>query len=519
MAGILDMFSSDNVTQALTPKYIPAAQEALINTADWFRDAVSGEPTKVQQDERGNELIYGSEDKTEVDGFTGASRKTKKVTPVTPDTPLTPDGELIKKDVERGLGEQVQKLQQDQKDTAPPKFPNPVTPDENLVKVTQSKGGYVEGEMPDAEVSGEQPFHTADEYRAEYNNSVGRQNADFNNTNVEWWEDRAFYQGLMRWGMGVLGGEDYGTAFDNATGIYEKEKSRDQREVWAEEMSDDYSPRSIQKWLETGNEADLESYEDMAAEENQRMLNREELAARLSVEDRKELQRLDLQNKKLTNKKLNQQWQWDKEDRKYDTQKSYWDAQKSKYQALKAQGQAAGGGTGKTNKLTEMQAKTGLYGGIMDTVDLNAANRVPTLGEDLTSMATGVLGESAAGRRTADKFKSDEQVATERSRQAFIQGPLRIATGSAYGGQEMADWDNILFPQTNNPNEIRRKQLAQQVVIAQFNNINSGGTEGTIPKDAVSGVASGKYEARIDPQSGALLGVVDPATKSVIFTP
>ncbi len=517
MAGILDDFMSGTAANTLMMPVVEAGAKARDAVGDWWEGLK--EPTMVQKDQRGNEYMYGSKPDEIVDGFTGADNKVKRkeVTPVKPSDTLTPDGELVKQDLTKDLKGAAEASAQKQEEEAKPSYATPVKLDPKLESLSTSKGGYVEGDMPEAEVSDPQGYHTADEYRSKYNTSKGRQDADFQNTNLEWWEDRAFYQGLMRWGMGVLGGEDYGTAFDNATSIYESEKSRDQREQWAEEMSDEYSPRSIQKWLETGNEADLESYESMADEENRRMLDREQLASRMSVEDTKKLQQLQLQNQILENKNLNRQWEWDKEDRKYSTRKAYWDAERAKFQAQKAQNQATGGGTG-TTKQTELTAKTGLYGDIMNTVDLKTANLVPTVGEDVRSLiTTAAFGDSAAGRRIGDQFKSDQQVQIERNRQSFIQGPLRIATGSAYGSQEMADWENILFPQTNNPEEIRRKMLAQAVVMSQFNKINSGGTKETIPKEAVSGVASGQYEARVDPNSGSIIGIIDNNTGKVIY--
>lgn len=240
----------------------------------------------------------------------------KQIKPVVPDKPITPDGVNVKKDLEQSANDAASKILDESRKNQQPKYPNPVQPDAQLDEVSKSKGGYVDAfEMPDVEVSDPQGYHTADEYRSKYNTEKGRQDADFQNTNVEWWEDRAFYQGLMRWGMGVLGGEDYGTAFDNANQTYETEKSRDQRQQWAEEMSDDYTPRSIQKWLETGNEADLESYESMADEDNKRMLEREQLASRMSPEDTKKMQQLQMQNQILQNQRATQLFQWEKEDR------------------------------------------------------------------------------------------------------------------------------------------------------------------------------------------------------------
>lgn len=241
-----------------------------------------------------------------VDGFTGAdvrtNRKNEKPFDIPKDVPreveplerpqVGPDAEQIKKEMQEDAATEVQEMQTQ----AQPK-PNYKEVVSNPYKTAQAEKSFEKNKADAISLEENKPLHTEDEYLSKYNTEVGRQNGDFQNANTEWYEDRSFYQGLLRWGVGVLGGEDYGQAFDAANNVYETNHSQDQRRQWADEMSDEYDPRSIQKWIETGDEKDLSSYASMADRDNERQMKVEQMQSRLSVGDTRDLNRMNIQQK------------------------------------------------------------------------------------------------------------------------------------------------------------------------------------------------------------------------------
>ncbi|MGL5582271.1 MAG: hypothetical protein ACRDCE_15105 [Cetobacterium sp.] len=71
-------------------------------------------------------------------------------------------------------------------------------------------------------------------------------------------ESMAFNMGLMSFGLNLLSGNDYATAFNQAGAHFQQAYGREKREIWAQDLIDQgYDAQDIQRWIETGDNKDL----------------------------------------------------------------------------------------------------------------------------------------------------------------------------------------------------------------------------------------------------------------------
>ena len=72
-------------------------------------------------------------------------------------------------------------------------------------------------------------------------------------TPQNWYESQSFNSSLIRFGLGLLSGEDYATAFSHAAGDYEKLSGREKRQSYADELvKEGYSQASVMQWIDDG---------------------------------------------------------------------------------------------------------------------------------------------------------------------------------------------------------------------------------------------------------------------------
>lgn len=72
-------------------------------------------------------------------------------------------------------------------------------------------------------------------------------------TPQNWYESQSFNSSLIRFGLGLLSGEDYATAFSNAAGDYEKLSGREKRQSYADELvKEGYDQASVMQWIDDG---------------------------------------------------------------------------------------------------------------------------------------------------------------------------------------------------------------------------------------------------------------------------
>ena len=68
---------------------------------------------------------------------------------------------------------------------------------------------------------------------------------------MAWYDSDSFNRGLVRFGLGLLSGEDYATAFDNAAKDFDAGYAIEQREQFRDELiTDGYTPASVQDWIQ-----------------------------------------------------------------------------------------------------------------------------------------------------------------------------------------------------------------------------------------------------------------------------
>lgn len=72
-------------------------------------------------------------------------------------------------------------------------------------------------------------------------------------TPQNWYESQSFNSSLIRFGLGLLSGEDYATAFSNAAGDYERLSGREKRQAYADELvNEGYDQASVMQWIDDG---------------------------------------------------------------------------------------------------------------------------------------------------------------------------------------------------------------------------------------------------------------------------
>lgn len=513
MAGILSQRdTSQDLVQPTNP--VDAAFNRMgERISNWWND--TGDAKFL-----GEKNKEDSVDGYQVDAYTGADEKspfgdrfdqipTDKPKKTIDHDPVTPDAKKI---YDEALGLTLGEFQAEQDKQEPkPNYKEVVaTPKAN--KTFSAGHEILDMSAPDVEMHEGAAPHTPDEFRSKYNTEKGRQTADFMNSNKDWYEDRSFYQGLFRWGLGVLGGEDYGTAFDNASQVYEKEHGIDQRQEWAAELSGDYDPRSIQKWIETGDEKDLQSYETMADDANKRQMNIEDQLSRMSVTDRKEANRLGMQQKAqdLENSKYQRMYSARSEQRAADRA----DREQAKFDATYVQNPdgtyskrpTAGKGAGKP---TELQQRAGIFASTAALNEDPMLDYIPSAMEDVGStIGSLVTPDTPAGVRLSRNFTTDDAARAQQVKSNYIQGLLRIASGGAYGKLEMSDWENITIPQSDDPEEKRRKFVTRQVLVQQLGQTAAG--KEPMPISIIQGISSGAYQPRFNAETKQMVAVTDP---------
>lgn len=71
-------------------------------------------------------------------------------------------------------------------------------------------------------------------------------------------ESNAFNMALMSFGLNLLSGNDYATAFNQAAGHFDQAYGREKRELWAEDLRNQgYDDQEIMSWIESGDQKAL----------------------------------------------------------------------------------------------------------------------------------------------------------------------------------------------------------------------------------------------------------------------
>lgn len=179
-----------------------------------------------------------------------------------------------------------------------------------------SYGGYREMDVDTSQPPfGENKYTTEDDIRHKHDTEIGKQAADFHHAKTAWYEDNAFYQGLLRFGLGVMGGANPGEAFDAANHVYRERQGVEARTEWADQMTEDYDPRSIQAWIVSGDEKDLKSYRDMAYEQSKQEHDLNQWKSEATPEEQRYTRQIAREGQIINNERAKQLYEYAKADR------------------------------------------------------------------------------------------------------------------------------------------------------------------------------------------------------------
>lgn len=94
----------------------------------------------------------------------------------------------------------------------------------------------------------------------------------------KWYESPSFGMGMISFGLNVLSGNDYATAFNQAGQVFEKGYGREKRSAWAEDLrAQGYDEHEIQAYIESGDNKVLTNPQERKFKEQQYKLGEYQL--------------------------------------------------------------------------------------------------------------------------------------------------------------------------------------------------------------------------------------------------
>lgn len=333
-------------------------------------------------------------------------------------------------------------------------------------------------------------------------------------TPQNWYESRSFNMGLMRFGLGLLSGEDYATAFSNAAQDYTNLSDREKREAYADELvSSGYDRTSVMQWIDEGKaniltkpkaEETFSQYKDEAGD----------LWQKSSTTGKEQLLKAAEQAKARRTQVIGEEGQQRLID--LDTGETI-----EYYGARPAGGKGGAGGAGKgyteqQNKMTSTGTYSSAYNrDIAEDPIVYGSDFVDEIGKKAGSWFAG--SDDEYGRLAAEgKFGDDarrRQLGQDARRQ-FIERDLRMATGAVIAKGEAQPWINNLFTMSEKERESgisERKSRTRDIILSQAAAVSIGATNQvlTLPqvRMLVNGQALPLYSPD-DPSRTAIMGLV-----------
>lgn len=336
----------------------------------------------------------------------------------------------------------------------------------------------------------------------------------------KWDESQAFGQGLLSFGLNLLAGNDIATAFNQAGSHFQSAYGREKRELWAQDLvSQGFDAHEIQAWIETGDQKALSDPMEKKARMQQYRLGQANLQKAM-FESSPDY--LEWQAERAYNQDARADRQLELSEMStlagLDANRESTRLAREKFEYEKKKDANAKGYKQADSRdviLSAMQSGTNL--GLANTA-------LTTKGGTIAKLA----GESPVGGHLIDQglagedAQANKKVITERKN--FVQGPLRMATGAAYGPSEIDDYTTALFPTGSDysrPDIIRRKMFMQDVVMgvstARATGLRNNFLDMTGLKKAADDVASGQAKPIKSKSTGMIVGVAYANGRTVQF--